>query len=206
MYPVDDLVTHLRDHVLRDTPQPWLFDDELLLRLINEAYKVFARRTHYFVRDSELYTIAGVKSYNLPKDCIYLRSVEIDNRYLDSFTRRAKPRAWEGRPAAYSTDTAHDKVRFWPVPDEQYVATIVFAHTPKSVAAGDNLLLPDEWALALADYVAFRALRNNDPDGSATIPANDFFETWNMSVSSAKAQVIRQSTGENPSAQPRKWA
>lgn len=205
MYPVDDLVSHLRDHVLRDAPQPWLFDDALLIRLINEAYKVFARKTHYFVTEGTIPLVAGTKSYPLPDDCVYLREVLIGTRYLTPYTRRAKPRLWEGRPAAYSTDTAQSTVKFWPVPDDTYTAEIMYARVPDVVSAGNDLDLPDDWALGLADYVAFKALRNNDPDGSATIPATDFFETWGLFLRDVKAQVIRESMGESPSAQPRKW-
>jgi len=206
MYPVDDLVSHIRDHVLRDTPQPWLFDDAVIIRFINEGYKLLARHTHFQIDDSIIYTVSGIKAYSLPKRCIYLREVVDDQGcYLTPFTRRAKPRVWSGRPSAYSTDVAHSKLKLVPIPDDQYQLSIVYAEVPETVSAGDDLLIPDDWALALGDYVAYRALRNNDSDGSATVPAEGFFVTWREFVRDAKAQVTREAMGADASAQPRAW-
>lgn len=202
---VIDLFDHLRIEVLRDSAKPYLFSDDALLRYLNEGYRLFARKTHYFTDEVEVVTTDGVARYDLPKGTVHVRQVEIDGRWLTPFTRRAKPRMMEGRPLSYSTDTAQRSLKLWPRPDQAYSVNIERAHLPADLTLSSEIDLPDDWALLLGEWVTYRALRNNDPDGSNTVAATHFWEQWQIGLRDAKRDITQLAMGDAPSAQPQQW-
>jgi len=205
--PVIDLVEHLRNHVLRDVPSPQLFEDDLLVMGLNDAHKRFARTTHCYVDTLEtLNTVAGTRLYALPENTIFLREILCDGRYLAPYTRRAKaPVGFSGRPLAYSTDTSQRNIRVYPQPDDVYTLELERAVTPETLDIDAVIPLDDEWAYLLCLWAAYRALRNNDPDGSQTIAAKDFYGEWGLHLRQAKIEFTRRAMGDNPQAQPRNW-
>lgn len=205
--PVAELLDHTRAHILRDAVAPVLFSDDSLVQHMNDAYKRFARRTHCFVDlDAVITTVAGTHLYDLPEDTIYLREAFCDDRHMTPYTRRAKPsRILNGRPVAYTTDAPQRTVRLYPTPDKEYQIALERAVTPATIDIDSEIDLDDEWAYLLCQWVAYMALSNNDPDGSRTIEAEDFYKRWGVGLREAKMDFTRQWMGDNPSAQPRKW-
>ena len=208
MILLGELLEHTRSTVLRDVPQPWLFSDEELERHLIEAYKLFARRTHVFVEpDFEIETIADERTYQLPQRCIYVRDVSIDGCALGAFTRSSRPRAFRGRPIAYSTDSAQTRIKFYPVPDRAYFVDIDYVTLPDTsgVAADIEVRLAEDWAYGLCFYAAGRALRNNDPDGSNTIAGDTLLADFNQLVRQVKVDIIRERTGEGARVRAPSW-
>lgn len=202
---VSDLVNHLRQDVLRDTAQPFLFPDALLLRYINEGVATFARRTHCLVDEYTLETERDTRSYTLPKGTVFIRQASINDVYLTPFTRRAKPYIFPGKPVAYTCDTAYSSISFYPMPDDVYEVILERVYTPSNLVLSSTIPLEDDWALRIADFVAYRALMNNDADGTQTVSAAGFKAEWELAVRDAKRFYARKAMGENPQAQPRKW-
>ena len=202
---VIDLIEHLRTDVLRDAAKPYLFSDDALLMYGNEGLNRFARATHYFTDEVEINASADVARYDLPKGTIHVRQVQIDGRWLTPFTRRAKPAGSVGRPSSYSTDPAQRGLKLWPRPDSSYLLAIERAYAPQKLELDDEIPLPDEWAMLLGEWIVYRALRNNDPDGSNTVSATGFWEQWKLGLRDAKREVTQMSMGDQPSAQPQPW-
>lgn len=202
-----EILDHTRNEVLRDVVGPFLFSDESLLRFLNEGYKLFARHTHCFIDELEtLTTVAGTARYDLPVDTIFLRQAFIENRPLTGYTRRAKPNmGLTGKPRAYTTDARHKVVKLYPTPDDVFEVELHRAVSPALVDQSSDIELDYEWALLLPHWVAYRALSNNDPDGSNTVAAQGFYQSWGVGLREAKMDFTRQAMGDNPSAQPRSW-
>ena len=205
--PVLELLDHTRNEVLRDVVGPFLFSEDALLRYLNEGYKLFARHTHCFVDDLEtLTTVAGTARYLLPADTIYVRQVSLGNTYLTPYTRRAKPSlGLSGKPRAYTTDARHKHIKLYATPDDVYELELERAVSPEFVDQSDDVELDFEWAYMLPQWIAYRALSTNDPDGSNTVAAQGFYQNWGTGLREAKMDFARQAMGDNPSAQPRKW-
>lgn len=199
------VIQRMREEVLRDVAAPQLFSDDEIFRALVAGYRTFARHTHWFIDDFALQTISGQAKYSLDPKICYVRQVSLDGRYLTPYTRRAKPRAYSGRPSAYSTDAAQSILKVWPVPDDVYDLTLDCAFIPTVVTQGDQIDLTDEWLECIMNYAAARVLNNNDPDGSQQIAAALFERRWKEQILLAKKVGIVQQTGEALSVQPREW-
>ena len=204
--PVFELLEHTRGEVLRDAVGPYLFGNEALLRHLNEGYKLFARHTHCFIDFETIETEAGVRLYQAPERVIYIRQAWCEGRFLTPFTRRARLHfGLSGQPAAFSTDSGHKKVHFYPTPNAAYSVELTCAVSPALVDEGSDIELEHEWAMLLPHWIAYRALSTNDPDGSNTVAAQQFHQKWGVGLREAKMDFTRQANTDNPSAQPRRW-
>ena len=201
-----ELVEYTRGEVLRDNVPPYLYDEDALVMYANEGLARMARRTHVFVDEFSIVTEAGTRRYPVKEGTIHVQSViEPSGRSLTPFTRRTKPRLWEGCPTAYSTDSAQRQITLHPTPDQAYEMLVTRAYTPPRLDLSDEIPLAYDHAVLLADWIAHRALRNNDPDGSNTVAADQFERAWQMGLQEMKRDVIRYAAGDNPSAQPQNW-
>lgn len=205
MATVSDLVQRLRSEVLRDNAQPYLYSTDEIIRTISEGVKLFARHTHCLLQDVQLTTTAGTARYTLPPTVCYVRQVSLDGHFLTPYTRRAKPRAYSGRPTAYSTDSAQSSIKLWPIPDAAYTLTLDCAIVPAALSSSSTIPLTDEWLPTIMDYAASRLLNNNDPDGSQQIAAALFEKRWKEGLLAAKNQEIIIRNGDEPSAMPQYW-
>lgn len=205
--PVSTLLSYIRDDVLRDVVSPYLFSDATLVALINDAYVQFARQTHAFVDTATLRLFDGRRDYSLPERTIFVRKMTTAaGRPLTDFTRRGAPLdARTGPPLAYTTDGKFRRTTIYPMPDARYDLTVSYAFIPEEVETSDDIELDHDHAYLLAEWVAFRALGNNDPDGSDTIDNRKFGDNWARGVRDAKLFFQRSMMGNDPSAQPRSW-
>lgn len=201
-----DVIDHTRLHVLRDVRSPPLFDEETLLAFLNEGYSNFARFTHAIIDHSAtITTVAGTARYDLPAETLHVRGVSAPTYHLCPYTRRARPRTLQGRPVAYTTDGSRTTIQFYPIPDDVYTLTLERAVDAPTLGFDGTLALPDVWALLHAQWIAYRALQNNDADGSKMIPGMPFFQNWSRGIVEAKRELARLRMGDSPSAQPRSW-
>lgn len=201
-----DLIAHVRNEMLRDIPAPHIFSDDALTMYLNEGLAHMARHTHLFVDEVELETVPGERKYNTPPGTIHVQNVMNERGIaLANFSRKTNPRRFSGTPSAYSTDAGQHRIILTPTPDDVYLLTINRAYRPERVANADELPVGDDHALLLAEWMMYRSLRNNDPDGSATVEANIYHDAWQMGLRDLKREVIRYTAGDNPTAQPRSW-
>lgn len=203
-----ELVAHLRHSILRDTARKGLWSDEELVRYLNEAQNLFARRTHQLADDTSTFTFLdteeGTATYALDDRIVFVSEIrhEDGTLLLDRTRKQAACRQGEGRPMIYTLGAAHKFMRFWPTPDGVYTLDLLVARKPleQMVADDDEPEIEEDYHLTLCDWAAYRALRNNDPEGSNTVAADGFRADWDLRVRDAKRDVFRLRAGDNPTA------
>jgi len=212
-----DLMGHLRCNVLRDQAPPYLWSDTELLRYINEAQSIFARRTHCITDDESDFTtfqtVVGEKSYSLDPRIIFVAEAGIVSddgnggnlsycELVDRTRGQLKNSFVPGRPSAYNLQVASQKMRLYPVPDDVYTVVMMVARKPlyPLVNTKDQPEINEDYQLALTDYAAWKALTNNDPEKANMASALDFKASWSMAVRDAKRDLARLRAGSTPRA------
>lgn len=194
-----ELLAHTRGPILRDTRNPPLYSDDELTLYFNEGQEQFARRTHCLSDEESDFTFltteAGVALYTLDPRVITVADVRDSEFYpLRKIVRDRLPKGFgTGKPRLYTTDAAVRTIRLSPTPDAVYTLDLLVARKPlaKLVADTDVPEIDEEYHLALCDWAAYRALRNNDVDGSNMIEAEKFFLRWNEAIREGKRDVMR---------------
>lgn len=209
---LEQLITHTRNNVLRDESEPHLWGEEELTLYFNQGEQLFARRTHCLIAEdgpiSELQLLEGQQAYALNPKTVAIIAAYDSTGYLMRDVTRGKMRGrWQvGRPSAYTTDAAVKTLRVMPTPDDDYEMYLTVAHKPLNElqSPGDEPEIPEEYHLFLCDYVAYMALRNNDPEQSQMAAADMFREQWDENVREAKRELQLLRNGANPKA-VRSW-
>jgi hypothetical protein len=203
---VEELLLHTRARYLRDEEAPFLWSAAELLLYLNEAERIFARRTHVLSDDTSdfttLTTVASQSRYALDPRIVYVSEVyDPDGRLMRNVTRGKLPRSpYEGKPKMYTLDAAMSSMRLGPIPDDMYELQMVVARKPLVPMATqyDSPEIPEEYHLALCDYVAYKALRNNDTEASNTTAAENFRAAWETTLAHAKRDVYHLRAGSSP--------
>lgn len=212
------LIQHTRCAVLRDTALPYLWSDTELLLYLNEAEADFARRTHCLNDDTSTFTtfttIAEQAVYELDRRIIFIADAGI----IETAADEAETRSWHplrdgtrgqvkrtfspGRPSCYTAQVSRHTLRLSPVPDAEYVVQLAVARRPLRRLAYPKDLpeIDEDYHLTLCDYAAWRALNNNDPDGSNTVAAKEFRAAYDLVVRDAKRDMARLWAGANAQA------
>lgn len=209
-----ELRAHTRTALLRDEAEPYLWTDAELDRYLNEGYRLFAIRTHCFVsHDAEFCTFEtaqGEYVYALDSRIVQVNELYVvtgdappNRQLLVDHTRRQQPYyTFTGKPNCYVMQVAAHHVRLSPVPDDVYTIEMVCAHKPIEQLTSDGVVcaLPEEYELALCDYAAHRALRNNDPEKANMASSKDFFAEWERQVRDAKRDFAVKRAGADAQA------
>lgn len=215
-----ELVNHLRCNVLRDSAKPQLWSDTELVRYLNLAEKEFARRTHIIVDDTTAAyttfdTVAGQGVYDLHVGVLEVKqagTVEYDTEdppnetsyhYMRDRTRSQNRRRFSsGRPNCYTAQVRSHSIRLDPIPDAVYTVELEVARLPKSeMQAGNHSPeIDEEYHLNLCDFAAWRALTNNDPEGSNMTAAKEFRAVWDLCIRDTKRALTNLRSGVNPTA------
>lgn len=210
---VGELVEHIRSDVLRDEATPPLWSDALLVRYLNEAIDQFTIRTHCLQDETSTFTtvetVPGVTDYPLDPRIVFVAEVVDVERgavLRDRSRTRVGFRSITGRPVSYRLDASHSKLKLYPTPDDEYELQMLVARKPLEplVNDTDEPEIPEHFHLKLCDWVAYRCLRNNDPDGGKMMDAEPFRVDWEMTLRDAKRELYRLRTGANPMA-ARNW-
>lgn len=203
---LSELRAHTRSALLRDEALPYLWQDAEIDRYLNEAYRLFTVRTHVLVSSEADFctfdTEPGTWTY-----AIDTRVVQVNEAYIEScadtnspptyhplrdLTRRQQPyRGLSGRPMSYMMQVGSSRMRLSPVPDDVYTVRMICAHKPIRQLTSDTIRneLPEEYELALCDYAATRALRNNDPERANMQAAALFEAQWEKQVRDCKRDM-----------------
>lgn len=203
---VRELLEHTRTRYLRDEEAPFLWSASELLRYLNEAENLFARRTHVLSDDDSAFTtittVEGQSRYALDPRIIFVSEAYNDTGIrIKNATRNRMPRTpYEGKPRMYTLDAKVSSIRFGPTPDAAYDIDLVVARKPLTamISKYDEPEIPEEYHLALCDYVAYKALRNNDTEASNTTAAENFRADWEKALTEAKRDVYHLRAGNSP--------
>lgn len=197
-----ELVAHLRNNVLRDSVAPALWDSEELATYLSEGERLFARRTHCIVDEAEPLSLleakAGVHTYTLNKKIIHVYEItNSEGLPLKARSRNQLPKVFaEGKPYAFTTGRGSNTVRLAPTPAEDEDLTMLVARLPLRGFSNSSYTpeIPEEYHINLCDWAAYKAMVNNDPEGSNTAAAGDFLIRWEAALREAKRNVFRLRT------------
>jgi len=196
-----ELVEHIRVYYLRDTEPPYLWPAKELIRYLNDAQKLFARHTHCITDETTVLTLDTTPSYKLPPSIVHVYEVYNDTgRRLARKNRQKLPiTTYEGKPIHYTMDAGHSTIRFGPTPDGEYEFLLLTARLPlvEMKQRTDVPEIPEEYHLALCDYAAYMAVRNNDTEGSNTNAGANFREDWELKLRDAKRDSYHLRGGSN---------
>lgn len=171
-----DLLDTCRKHVLRDLVEDYLWTDERVITLLNEAYIEFAEATlllrdasgDYFV---ELET--GVTAYGYPDEVLAVLSARLPGSAYDMIriSRDAAPTT-AAEVNWFSTDEGLRTITVYGVPQETHNGMEVplrVARLPKALFSVDDYSvrceLPRQFAQALPYGAAALAYMDQDSDG-----------------------------------------
>jgi hypothetical protein len=213
---LEDLLTHLRHSILRDVALPTLWTDAEFTLFLNEAQSNFARRTFCLSDDTSKFTCfetePDIQGYALDPRILRIEELglvlEDSNSHktwipLRDGTRHQVPRTFaSGRPALYGTQVARHTLRLWPIPDDYYTVQMRVSRLPVTpmAAATDECEIDEDYQLALCDYAAWRALKNNNPEGANMASAADFRAAYELVVRDAKRDLATLHRGESAQA------
>lgn len=204
MATVEELVLHTRAHILRDTAAPHLWDTGELKVYLSQAEVIFCRRTHVLVAEdkpfAQVQTEPGKKAYDLGKKVVHVYEVlDETGRPLRDCSRSGFPKIFaENKPRAFTTARGKNMLTLSPTPDDEYHLSLLVAHLPEQTISQkgdhDEPEIPEEYQHHLCQYAAYKALMNNDPEGSNTVAAAEFLASWEEVLREAKRDVFRQRT------------
>ena len=196
-----ELVEHVRVYYLRDSEPPYLWPAKELKRYLNDAQRIFARHTHCITDEVTILTASTTPSYPLDKNIIHVYEVYNDTgRRLARKNRQKLPvTTYEGKPIHYTVDAGSNYIRFGPTPDDEYEYKLLVARLPEKELeqVHDVPEIPEEYHLALCDYIAYMAVRNNDTEASNTNAGANFREDWELKLRDAKRNSYHLRGGSN---------
>jgi hypothetical protein len=168
---VSDLVDYVRNFLLDDKVEPYLWSDDILTTLAKEAEKEACIRANLLI-DSSTYsfdTEVGVDTYQLSDNIIkpIKLIVRSDAYEYELFkTNLGKPVGYSpisGLPYQY-TFLDNNNIRIYPIPDDTYHIKVIASVYPSA----DNISfsIPERYQIALGYYVAGTALLAEDIDAT----------------------------------------
>lgn len=202
-----ELLTYLRDDILHDSSEPYLWSDALMFRMLSEAESKFARATYALLDNTQTITTEiGVAEYALPTGTVFVASAAVSTsaRDMQDYTRRFLPTnltTATGEPSLFIHDEVADSIRLYPVPDAVVTINLRIARLPADpITSFSTPEIPEQYHLDLAEYAAWRLLQNNDRDGSNTGASERHKTDWLQRLADAKREYYRTRTVVNPRA------
>jgi hypothetical protein len=163
-----ELRAYTRESVLRDVAGTRQWSDPDLVRWLNDAQDIFARKTCCLLDDTsdfmQVTTVATQRDYTLDPRIVTVFAVsDADNRRLRKLAATIPLIASDGKPSAWS-QRGVNSLTLWPTPDDAYTLTLLAARLPLAPMEieTDAPEIPGQWHLALCDWAGYRALRNTD--------------------------------------------
>lgn len=197
------LLDYARKYVLRDTSVPPLWRDEVVVQRLNDAQRKVAVRVHAFVEDDwEIALYAGEANYPLDPATKFVYTVRLDG-YPSRLTRSTE--SWtpddgiSTRPTRYTIDRKTRSIRFYPTPDDDYLAILRVARLPVDMsldALDAEIELPDEYQLMLVDWAAYLCFSDDDADGRNDLAADRALKRYQERVSTYLHDEYHARTGQ----------
>jgi len=223
-----ELLSELRNNILRDKSslvagnQDTLWDDASLLRYIDQACSIMARRTMCLRDDStpaitQLRLKLGQTEYPMDKRVLAMYSVKFDqdtfdlgrighfelNTYMPPdtlwFDINVSATLAPGRPQYVATDESIETLRVYPAPDAENVGKTLYmrvARLQKDEPSLDNLdAVPEffeEYHMYLLEWAAYRAFSNHDADGGDSGEADRHKKNFEDHIFQVREEVRRR--------------
>jgi hypothetical protein len=196
-----ELLEHVRRDLLRDSAQPYLWSDDLVLMLLNEAEQTMAEET-YCLSDntSEVASLnigPGQAEYELDDRILHVYSATIDgDSYpLQNFTHRRVPTSQlttTGRPTSFNLDESQNTITFHPTPDEELTILLRVARLPlEDFTTSTEPEIHRRLHLDLCEFAAYRCMSQPDADGFNAKAAKEFQTSWLRRLVKAKRKYYR---------------
>lgn len=193
---LEELLNTCRNHVLRDLVEDYLWSDERVVDLLNEAYMDFAEQS-FMLRDaSGDYAITleeGVTSYELDDTVLLVLSMRVPGQLYD-LRRVARDAAPVSEPevVAFSTDEAARTLTVYGVPSAAMAGVEVplrVARLPAKLFSLEEMdatcELPRQFAMALPYGAAALAYADQDADGGDPVRARQMQAVFDRYVARA---------------------
>lgn len=210
-----ELLHELRDNILRDAGcDDRLWEDETLLRYMNEGYARFVREAKLLhIKDvpsqTQLTLTAGQTDYPLPPIVRKVKSARVagaqyDLPYYDHREAERLARSGAGPPGYWTADEAWKVISFSPAPSALEQGVQVNLRVLRTVleqfVIGANVIpeIPEEYHLSICDWAAYRALGTHDVDGAAPAHAKRRLAAFNMAISECAREKRHQMWHRSP--------
>lgn len=218
---LQELLDHLGTEILQDRPaivsggSGNLWSDTVLIRYLNQAQQLFARRTYCLLdatttAATQITLVAATGVYALHKSVLKVLSVRLSDStvdlyagsrnlfqpvVVDTFAQTNTP----GRPSMWAPDEEYRKLRVFPAPDTASAALTLRLRVVRGPVADLTLNaltaepeIPEEYHLDLCDWAAYRALSQQEVDGEAVAAAKGFKDSFMETIRVARrgAQIL----------------
>lgn len=198
-----ELRSYTRTSVLKDSAARGEWSDADLDQWLNDAQRIFARRTFCFL-DSEssittFDTVDGTNEYTLDPLVLQVFAVHNGATELRKLPAQfAANNATQGTPL-YWRRRGVSKLNLYPIPDDAYTLNMLVARLPLEVMQvdSDEPEIPEQHRLALCDWAAYQAMRNVDTlaiDELRKIMV-DFRKDWEHALVEARREFYQQQRG-----------
>jgi len=166
---VDELVAFVRENLLDDTVEPYLWSDDVLTTLAFEAEREACRRGDLLIDNinHSFVTQENVAEYSMSSQVI--RPIKMDITDGSTTITLARMNLGNAPPLSdvkglpqqyvYVNDTT---IRLYPIPDKEYQVSVIASVYPPSDAV--DFTIDSQYHLALAYYVAGYALLKEDSE------------------------------------------
>lgn len=196
-----ELLAYVRRDLIRDSAQPYLFGDDLVMMYLNEAEQVMAEETYCLSDDTSEATVLnigpGQSEYDLHESVLHVYSATIDgdNFPLSNFTHRrvvTNSLTVTGRPTAYNLDESQNTITFHPTPDDELTVLLRVARLPlEDFTTSTEPEIHSRLHMDLCEFAAYRCLALPDADGFNAKAAKEFQASWLRRLVKAKRKYYR---------------
>ena len=183
-----ELVSHSRG-MLADTATPHEWTDAQLTNWINDAERRFAEATFCLLDTSSALTTIeaekGVEEYRVHPRVIMVLAVRDDHgaALRGRFTPTHRSLV-SGRPTHYTYFPGNHTLRLFPPPERDQVFRLVVSRLPMHPLCdpADEPEIPQQYHLALCDWVACQALRGIDADVEDRQRSDWYRTAWDVTL------------------------
>jgi hypothetical protein len=164
---LSELVAHTRENILSDTRTPYQWADPTIEVFLNDAQKLFCRRTFCLIDDSSEFTTVTTSAnepvITLNPVVLHVFNISDANSIkLSKFKASGAVPNRSGAPRSWGYRTSNT-VRIWPTPDDEYTLNAIVARLPlEDISESVDPEIPDRYHLNLCEWAAYLALRRLD--------------------------------------------
>ena len=175
---LEEIIRDVRSTINEATPR--FYDDNDLIRWINEAIKDVARKSEFLQVKTTIAVTAGTSEYTMPADILRATVIQfvttasptqvyklqyVDIQSVDDFYGMTP--STQGPPVLYTLFgfPPNLKVTLYPTPSEDGTLTVYYYQGPDVIdTPSSDVAIPDTWADLIGKYATYRALlKDRDP-------------------------------------------
>lgn len=190
---------YLRDRaVVIDGPTDRMWDDDLLLAYFNEGYINMCAETHCYRKRTSISVGMNVGTVMLPVGMIDVYQMFTSQGGIVSNTATPLVSVSGTVPKFYMVNSPPDSIALYPATSEPISLDIYGAYIPDEITDGTLDSVPNvpiQYHMALADYVAYRALSDRDVDGQSDAKAAGYKQRYDHAIAMMRSNFTRVASG-----------